>query len=521
MPEGEPSGTRRPEMVDLTPLVRIYARFRLKRIDSLPPGAVQEKELRGLLSAASQTRFGREHGLSAVRTVEDFQRAVPLRYYEDFWEEYWKEPFPVLEDCTWPGRVPYFALSSGTSSGTTKNIPLTEEMIRSNRIGAADLLVYHLAHQPESRLVGGKIFMLSGSTNLREPAPGVKAGDLSGIALATAPLAGRPWTFPPERLARIENWEEKIARIAEEAVRTDLRVIGGIPSWMRIFFEKAAELVGDDDVRLARLWPELEMVVHGGVNFDPYYDAFTEYLEGSHAELREDYPASEGYIANADRGYGEGLRMTLDHGIFFEFVPVEELESDRPTRHWIGNVETGVNYAIVVSTCAGLWGFVIGDTVRFVDVNPPRILVTGRISYMMSAFGEHLIAEEVEDAVSTAAGAIGRTVSDYSMGARFPEEAGDPGNHRFVVEFHEGMPPDRDLDRFAEIVDRRLSERNEDYAAHRAEGFGLAAPEVVAVQPGTFRAWMKKRGKLGGQHKVPRIINDQDLLADLLAFVGW
>ncbi|MDE0705904.1 MAG: GH3 auxin-responsive promoter family protein, partial [Rhodospirillaceae bacterium] len=286
--------------------------------------------------------------------------------------------------------------------------------------------------------------------------------------------------------------------------------------WLLLLFERLAGLRPDAGRDLTRIWPSLELLVHGGVRFDPYKPQFDSWLRGRPVDYREAYAASEGFIASSDRGFGEGLRLHLDTGLFYEFVPMEDLAAAQPVRHWAGTVETGVDYAILLSTCAGLWSWLLGDTVRFVARDPPRLLVTGRTGYTMSAFGEHLTGEEIDRAVSRAAAEAGLAVSDYAMGAVFPT-AGQPlGGHRYVVEFAGGLPEAPALDRFAGALDRDLAAGNEDYAAHRAGGFGLRAPEILAVPPGFFAGWMKRRGKLGGQHKVPRIIGDSALFGGLL-----
>jgi hypothetical protein len=326
--------------------------------------------------------------------------------------------------------------------------------------------------------------------------------------------------FPPQRLETISDWEEKIDRLAPASLGKDIRSISGTPSWLLIFFSKLAELCPGSGRRLHNLYPNLELLIHGGVNFAPYRRTFVELLEGSHAETREAYAASEGFIAAADRGDGEGLRLLLDRGLFFEFVPVGELDAPNPTRHWIANARVGINYAVVLSSCAGIWAYVLGDTVRFVDLDPPRILITGRTSYTLSAFAEHLIDEEIESSVSTASEAIGAAVTDYSVGSLFPETEGELGGHLYVIEFTEQVPDAQRLATFAHVLDEALAATNDDYKAHRAGGYGMRAPQVHAVAPGRFAAWMKRRGQLGGQHKVPRIINEPELFQDLRAFMG-
>lgn len=482
------------------------------------PKVVQESQLRALLRNAARTKFGIDHAFGEIASVQEYQKRVPLFRYEQMWERYWKSAYPVLDNVSWPGRVPFFALSSGTSSGTTKYIPVTHEMIRSNKIAGTDLLVHHLNNRPESRAFDGSSFVLGGSTDLRDEAPGVMSGDLSGIAVKTLPWWAKLRYFPPPELALLKNWEEKIEKIGRASLTKDIRMISGVPSWMLILFKRLAEYLPSSKGKLREIYPNLEMIVHGGVAFGPYRDQFLSLMEGSRAELREVYPASEGFIAVADRGYNEGLRLVLDHGIFFEFVPVDEIDSPTPTRHWVGDVQPGINYAVVLTTCAGLWSYVIGDTIRFVDVLTPRLVVTGRVSYYLSAFGEHLIAEEIDDAVSSAASSIQYSIDDYSIGALYPKAPGELGGHLIVVEFKEGILSAEQSARFSKEVDARLRARNEDYDAHRAEGFGLNPPKILAVKPGTFAAWMKSRGKLGGQNKVPRIITSPELFKNLQDF---
>jgi hypothetical protein len=322
--------------------------------------------------------------------------------------------------------------------------------------------------------------------------------------------------FPPQELALLKNWEEKIAILAERSLQEDIRMISGVPAWLLIFFDHLTNMNRAAEKTIDSLYRNLEMVVHGGVNFAPYANRFQGLLQNTRAELREVYPASEGFIAIADRGRGEGLRLNIDVGIFFEFVPLEELSSSSPTRHTIATVVPNVQYAVVLTTCAGLWSYIIGDTVRFIDVTTPRLLVTGRTSYYLSAFGEHLTGEEIDAGILEASRAINADVGDFAVGAVYPTKQGELGGHVYVVEFVKEVPPVAKISHFAEALDKTLCARNEDYDAHRAKGFGLKPPVVQAMPPGGFAAWMKQRGKLGGQNKVPRIITDQALLAQLL-----
>jgi hypothetical protein len=398
-------------MFDATPVLKFYARRRGVVLDRENTIEVQRQELLKLLRYAAATRFGVDHGFSAIWDVADFQARVKLRRYEDMWRDYWQPAFPRLVDCTWPGAIGCFALSSGTTSGTTKYIPVSDAMNRGNSNGAKDMLVHHVRNRPSTRLLAGKNFMLGGSTDLTELAPRVCAGDLSGIVAARLSRWSRAFIYPPRELALIADWEKKIDALVQGVTQEDIRSISGTPSWLLIFFEKMFAKHPERERKLSAFFPDLELIAHGGVNFVPYRPQFEALLEGSRAETREVYAASEGFIASADRGPGEGMRLNADNGLFFEFVPVAELAAPQPTRHWVANFELGVDYAIVVSSCAGLFAYVLGDIVRFVDRAPPRLLVTGRTSYYLSSFGEHLTGDEIEDAVATAAkthGALSR-----------------------------------------------------------------------------------------------------------------
>lgn len=503
--------------IDATPLLRLYARHRLRRLAAMRADEAQRGELLRLVGHAARTRFGLEHGFDGIRDVADFQARVPIRRYEDFWEGWWKDAFPELGGTTWPGRIPYLAATSGTTTGRTKYIPVSREMLAANRRAALDVLCFHLAARPASRVFGGRSFVLGGSTDLVEQAPGIYGGDLSGIAAREVPLWARPWYFPPPELSLIADWDEKVGRLGPLSLERDIRSISGTASWMLLFFERLAAMAPDRGPGLAGLYPHAELIVHGGVDFTPYRARFERLIAGSRAELREVYPASEGFIAVADRGTGEGLRLLADNGLFFEFVPVEDLGASEPRRFWAGTVETGVNYAVVLSSCAGAWAYLLGDTVRFVERDPPRLLVTGRTSWSLSAFGEHLIGEEIERAVAAASAALGRAVNDYTVGPVHAAEPGALGGHLYVVEFADGVPGDEAAAEFARVLDRALCGLNADYRDHRVGRFAIAHPRVAAVPPGTFAAWMRARGRLGGQNKVPRVVTDPAVLEEIRA----
>jgi hypothetical protein len=499
-----------------------YARRRVGRLDRRPAARVQHDTLLRLVRHAAGTRFGRDHGFDAVRTVADYQRRVLLRDYEQFWQEYWQPAFPCLDDVTWPGRVPYFALSSGTTSGATKYVPITRAMIASNQKAGLTSLALLLAARPGTPLFSGRIFFLGGSTDLAPlrpagpmpPGPSVLGGDLSGIAARELSDLLRPYTFPPLELALLRDWDRKMQLLAERSAELPITVVGGVPSWLLLLFERLQQVTGRE--RIADVWPALRVVIHGGTKFDPYRALFRRLIGSDAVHLLEVYPASEGFIATEDPRY-ELLRLLPDHNIFFEFVPVEELGQDRPARHTAADLEAGVQYAIVLTTCAGLWSYVLGDTVCFERRDPPLLRFTGRTRYFLSAFGEHLISEEVERAVAAAAEATGAAVVDFHVGPVFPDAPGGVGRHRYLVEFAESSG---DPGCFAAELDATLCRLNEDYQAHRAGDLTLRAPEVWAVRRGGFADWLRARGKLGGQHKVPRMDNSGALTQELSKFFG-
>jgi GH3 auxin-responsive promoter len=488
----------------------LHARMRSREVADLDPVRTQKTTLRGLLRRARDTQFGRDHGFARVRTIADFQSAVPLRTYEGLWNDYLRDRYPVFENLTWPGRIPYLALTSGTTQGATKYIPVSRQMVASNRKAAQTMVAHHLTARPASRLFHGRLFFLGGTAKLEEPAPGVRQGDLSGIAAIELSEFLRPYTFPPLALALESNWDRKLALLAEQSMRERITLVSGVPSWLLMLFQRVLELSGK--CTISDVWPELELVVHGGVKFDPYQNAFRQILGSDTIRLQETYPCSEGFIAFGDPATGL-LRLLLDHGLFYEFVPVAELDGPTPSRHWLGTVVTGVNYAIVVSTCAGMWAHVIGDTIRFESLDPPLISFTGRTRYTLSAFGEHLISEEIEGAMASAAASSAATVRDWHVGPVFE---GALGYHQYVIEF---LDSPADPERFRQLLDGELGTRNADYLAHRAEGVGLALPALVVARPGAFNEWMRVRGRLGGQNKVPRMDGSGSLTRELVDFL--
>ncbi len=486
------------------------ARLRVAALEDADPARIQARTLRRLIHRARGTRFGRDHQFDRIDSIAHFQDAVPIRTYESLWNDYLGDRYPVFEDLTWPGRIPFLALTSGTTQGATKYIPVSAEMVASNRKAARTMLAFHLRSNPESRLFQGRLFFLGGSAELRQAAPGVSEGDLSGIVTVELKPFFRPYTFPPLEFALMTDWDRKLSQLADQSCRERITLVSGVPSWLLMLFQRILDQTGKSSI--AEVWPELEVVVHGGVKFDPYRESFRSILGSPQIRLIETYACSEGFVAVGDPRT-ELLRLIFDHGVFYEFVPVAELDAPRPTRHWLGTVERGVNYALIVSTCAGMWGHVVGDTVRFESVDPPLLTFTGRTRQTLSAFGEHLTVEELEGAVAQAARTTGSFVRDWHVGPIF---SGAMGYHQYLVEFL-AEPPDPW--RFRDVLDAELSRRNADYQAHRAPGVGLPSPALLVTLPGAFEGWMRRRGKLGGQNKVPRVDNTGTITRDLLAYI--
>ena len=444
--------------------------------------------------------------------MEDYQRRVPLRNYEAFWREWWEPGFPRVGGATWPGRIRYFANSSGTTQGATKRIPVSDALLRANGLAALDVLAWHFAARPDSRLLGGRNVFLGGSTALEALAPGIRAGDLSGIVAVETPVWARGRSLPPADLARLTDWRLKMAALAPLAIGQPVASVSGTASWMLLFFEAAAAL-RPPGARLRELFPALELLVHGGVGFAPYRPRFAAWLEGSVALTREVYAASEGFVAIADRGDGEGMRLALDRGLFLEFVRPADIGSPGADRRWIADAALEQDYALVLTSNAGLWSYVIGDTVRLVSRDPPRILITGRTSWFLSVAGEHLIGAELDAAVSQAARAVGRSAVEYSAAPVRPDERDPRGGHLFAVE----LDGPAGAEAFGQALDAALKRLNEDYAAHRGDGFGLRDPDIRLLPSGSFARWMERRGKLGGQNKVPRVVAGPEALYGLIS----
>ncbi len=498
----------------LTAAFGAWARGRVGKVERLgrDPVEVQRKTLSRLLQAAAETSFGKEHAFRRITRHSGFASAVPVRRYAQFvpWID---RQLSGEADVCWPGRPRYFAKTSGTTAGD-KSIPVTEEMVGQNRRAGRDILAFHLRNTPGSGILGGRQLFLGGST-LLEPLPtGAFRGDLSGVMAREMPFYLRPGILPSPGVVAIAGWEKKLEAIAKESLSQDLRLIAGMPSWSLLLFEAWKRLSGGATV--GELFPRLELFVHGGVRYEPY-QAPAEAAVGRGVRRLEVYPASEAFIAVQDAAPADGLLLGLDYGTFYEFIPAAEAGSDSPRRLGIGDVSLGETYSIVLSNVAGLWAYEIGDLVRFVSITPPRLVVAGRTGHFSNCCGENLIVEEVEAGATTAAAACRLPLGEFTVAPVYPDAVDSRPRLEWVVELPDDEP-------FLEeplliAFDRTLRARNHDYDTKRTHDAGMLQPVLTVVPSGTFHAWLRSRGKLGGQNKVPRLMNDRSIVDSVLGAV--
>lgn len=498
----------------VAPLLDWCAGRRRRRLDTVwrRSAEAQEMALRALLWAASDTEFGLAHGFRSIRTVQQYQERVPVREYAEF-KPYWDRAFAGACGVTWPGRCRDWVKTSGTTSGD-KVIPVTAEAFASHRKGGWDALLLACSRVGARHLMSGPMLFLGGCTQLVNTDAGSRVGDLSGLVMRRLPPGIRSRYSPGPEIGAIRSWERRIEAVAARAAAQDLRLVSGMPSWLVILFERVAaerRAAGRPIRSLAECWPRLRVLIHGGVAFAPYASVFDEWV-GRRLERIEVYPASEGFIGVQTEASG-ALTLMIDYGIFYEFIPVEDLGRDRPRRHTVADVELYRPYAVVLSTPGGLWAYLLGDTVRFIARDPLRLVITGRTRHYVNAFGENVIVEEVERALT---GACRRTESEaveFTVAPRFPSRGEPRGGHEWLIEFR--IPP-REPEDFVRVLDETLAAVNSDYRTKRTGDLGMVAPHVTVLPPGTFYRWMREHGKLGDQHKVPRVTNDRVVADGLL-----
>lgn len=490
-------------------LARPFASYVYKAVQKGMTSAVADQEaiLKGLLQVGCKTEFGTEHKLSEVKGYAEFREAVPVRDYEQF-SPYIARIKEGRHNVLWKGLPIYFAKTSGTTSGI-KYIPITKDSISNHILTARNALLCYMAISGNTAFSDGKMIFLSGSPEL-ERIGGIPTGRLSGIVNHHIPGYLRTNQLPSYETNCIEDWETKLDKIVEETSGQNMTLISGIPPWVQMYFDRLTEL---KKMPVKDIFPDFSVLVHGGVNFEPYKDRLFDSI-GKPVDTIETFPASEGFFAFQDSRDQEGLLLNTDSGIFFEFIPAAEIGKERPVRLSLKEVTTGENYALVVSNNAGLWGYSVGDMVRFVSVNPYRLVVVGRTKHFISAFGEHVIGEEVEYSLMKAATEVGLHITEFTVAPMIRQDKGK-SYHEWFVEFEERPA---DLGDFAVLVDNNLRAKNI-YYDDLIAGNILQPLRIRAVKKNGFIDYMKSVGKLGGQNKVPRLSNDRKLAAELEKFV--
>jgi hypothetical protein len=495
----------------LSPAISRLARMRRWQIEQwvLDPVAVQREVLQDLVTSAQYTEIGRKYNFSKLFSIKEFKKAVPIHEYDDL-KPYIQRIMEGEENLLWNTPINWFAKSSGTTSDKSKFIPISEESLQDNHfLGAKDVLTMYYHFNPESDLLTGKGLVIGGSHTIYQVNADVQYGDLSAVLLQNTPFWGH-WIRTPElNIALLDEWETKIEQLAETTIKENVTSISGVPTWTLLLMKRILEITGKDHI--LEVWPSLELYIHGGVSFTPYREQFTKIIGGPINYL-EMYNASEGFFAAQDSPGEDGMLLFTNHGIFMEFMPVEEYGKPDPQTIGLQEVELGKQYALVISTNGGLWRYLLGDTIQFTHLGPYRIRVSGRLKHFMNAFGEEVIVDNADKAIVLAASRSGAIVNDYTAA---PVYFGDHSNgaHEWLIEF-EKEP--QDLSFFSEQLDLSLKELNSDYEAKRHKNIALSPPLVKSVPKGLFNSWLRKKGKLGGQHKVPRLSNDRTNIDELL-----
>lgn len=499
----------------LSPAISRLARMRMWRIEGWMqnPVAAQREVLQHLVTSAQYTEFGKKHAFSTLFTVRSFKEAVPIHEYDDI-KGYIERMMNGEENVLWNTPVKWFAKSSGTTSDKSKFIPVSEESLEDGHYKAAkDVLTIYYNNFPYSDLLTGKGLVIGGSHKIHQVNETVQFGDLSAVLMQNAPFWGQ-WLRTPElNIALLDEWENKIEKLAESTIKENVSSLSGVPTWTMVLIKRILEITGKQT--LAEVWPGLELYLHGGVSFVPYKEQFQK-LIGKNISYVEMYNASEGFFAAQNAPDEDGLLLFTDHGIFYEFMPVEEYGKENPKTIGLNKVQLNVNYAPVISTNGGLWRYLVGDTVQFTSLNPFKIKVSGRLKHFINAFGEEIIVDNTDKAIAIASEQTGAVVNDYTAAPVYFSDNSN-GAHEWLIEF-EKMPDD--FNGFIFELDSALKNLNSDYEAKRYKDIALRKPLVKILKPGTFTAWMKSKGKLGGQHKVPRLSNDRKYIDEILQF-NW
>lgn len=499
--------------MSLTKIIRPAFNKRVRAIERYFQEAetIQRKVLAHLLQKAAHTEWGQRYQYESLKNYEQFAATVPVNTYEEL-----KDSIDRMRhgeaNILWPGHVKWYAKSSGTTNDKSKFIPVSADGLKDTHYaGGTDAVALYLNNYPDARIFDGRALILGGSHAPNYNVAGSLVGDLSAILIENINPLVNLVRIPPKKIALLSDFEEKRDRIAEIAVNKDVTNLSGVPSWMMAVINRVLEISGKQ--YLDEVWPHLEVFFHGGVAFTPYREQYKRLIRSPRMRYMETYNASEGFFGLQNDPNDLSMLLMLDYGVFYEFIPLEDVGKEHPTVLPIWEVETGKNYAIVISTSCGLWRYQIGDTVKFTSTHPYKFIISGRTKCFINAFGEELIVDNAEKGLQKACQETGAVVTEYTAAPVFMDENGKC-NHQWVIEFENA--PD-DLDRFADILDRALQEINSDYEAKRFKNLTLQPLQIVVGRQGLFNDWLKSRGKLGGQHKVPRLANNREIIEQVLA----
>ncbi len=474
------------------------------------PNEVQQDLLKRMIIAARYTEFGRKYDFSSIKSSREFRERVPLQDYETL-KPYIFRLKAGEQQLLWPSDVRWFAKSSGTTNDKSKFIPVTTEALEECHYkGGKDLLCMYFHNNPETQLFDGKLLSLGGSHQVNSLNNDSFYGDLSAILIQNLPFWIQLFRTPERSIALMDEWEEKIEKMARVTMNENVTNIAGVPSWTLVLLHRILEISGKKD--LTEIWPNLELFVHGAVSFTPYRNQFRQLIPKTDMYYLETYNASEGFFGIQDQLFSDEMLLMLDYGIYYEFLPVSEWEKENPQTITLDQVQLHENYALIITTNAGLWRYKIGDTIAFTSLNPHRIKITGRTAHFINAFGEELIIDNAEKALAEACLHSGAVIRDYT-GAPVYFSDRQSGAHEWLIEF---ANPPADLHDFTVYFDEALKRQNSDYEAKRYKDKILRQPIIRNLPSGTFYNWMKSREKLGGQHKVPRLANNRNYIDDIL-----
>ncbi len=499
--------------MSITKLARPFFLHRLKAIARYATDAeeIQRKVLARLLREAAQTAYGRDHGFGEIRSYEEFSRTVPVNTYEEL-KGFIDRMRHGERDVLWKGRVKWYAKSSGTTNDKSKFIPVSSAGLHDTHYaGGTDAVALYLHSHPESRLFDGRALILGGSHQSNYNLPGSLVGDLSAILIENINPVANLFRVPKKRVALLSDFEEKRDLIAREALRKNVTNLSGVPSWMMGVITRVLELSGKQ--YLDEVWPNLEVFFHGGIAFTPYRELYHSLIRNPRMQYMETYNASEGFFGLQSDLDDPAMLLMLDYGVFYEFIPLEEVGKEQPQVVPLWEVETNRNYAIVITTSCGLWRYQIGDTVRFTQTRPYKFVISGRTKSFINAFGEELIVDNAEQGLAEACQQTGAQVREYTAAPVFMDETGKC-RHQWVIEFTK-MPTN--VGEFATILDRTLQNLNSDYEAKRHKDITLQPLEIIVGRTDLFHDWLSSKGKLGGQHKVPRLANNRAIIEEVIA----